>query len=370
MIRRRVLLTVLVVVSWPALAAADDVYSRKQEKPLKGTIKNETARGLVVGKDTVAAEDIVDVFYDADTSTLTTAYRSAFNLEKDLDSPKKLEKRKEIFSELIKKCDDLAKQADRPMAKRYYEYKSAWLRARQFEEEGGPPELAIARLADFAKNHKDSWQITRVLQRLAGMQIDQKDFEGAEESYKILADLDIPEEYKQEAQLSAASIFLRMDKKEPGAARKYLDSMKKIQALAAGLPKDGKFAQRLKIAEAECLGKAGQVKEGTVLLRGFIKETPDKALKAAAYNALGNILYDAGLAKEARWEFLWVDVVYNQDKSEHAKALYFLAKIFEELGEPERAQECRQLLLETREFQGLEYQRLAQRLANQPMKTP
>ena len=98
------------------------------------------------------------------------------------------------------------------------------------------------------------------------------------------------------------------------------------------------------------------------MLNQILKEVTDKSLKAAAYNALGVTLYDAGQPKEARWDFLWVDVEYNQDKAEHAKALYYLAKIFEDLGESERAQECRQTLLNSRDFMGLEFQRLAQRL--------
>ena len=56
--------------------------------------------------------------------------------------------------------------------------------------------------------------------------------------------------------------------------------------------------------------------------RDIIKDTNDKGLKAMAYNAMGKNLYEVGQLKEARWPFLWVDTIYNQDKEEHAKALF------------------------------------------------
>ncbi len=95
------------------------------------------------------------------------------------------------------------------------------------------------------------------------------------------------------------------------------------------------------------------------------KETTDKNLKASAYNALGVSYYSGEQLKEARWEFLWVDVVYNQDKAEHAKALYYLYKIFDKLDEKERAQECREALSD-RAFTGLEWQRLLLKEAKTP----
>ena len=97
------------------------------------------------------------------------------------------------------------------------------------------------------------------------------------------------------------------------------------------------------------------------MLRQVINEIGDKSLKAVAYNTLGQCYYDSDQLKEARWEFLWVDVVFNQDKSEHAKALYYLSKIFDQLNEPERAQDCRDALLQDRAFAGMEWQRLAQK---------
>ena len=40
--------------------------------------------------------------------------------------------------------------------------------------------------------------------------------------------------------------------------------------------------------------------------------------------------------REAMWAYLWVEVVYNQDKEEVAKALARLAEVFKQLGDEDR----------------------------------
>jgi hypothetical protein len=60
-----------------------------------------------------------------------------------------------------------------------------------------------------------------------------------------------------------------------------------------------------------------------------------------------------------------VDVVYNQDRVQHAKALYHLWDLFSKEGDASRAQECREALMAP-EFAGLEYQKRVQKDAKSP----
>jgi hypothetical protein len=77
-------------------------------------------------------------------------------------------------------------------------------------------------------------------------------------------------------------------------------------------------------------------------LRSVIDRTTDPALKAAAYNVLGDCLRrDPKQKKEALYAYLWVDVVYNQDAAEVAKATSRLAELFGELKDEERAKKYR-----------------------------
>ena len=63
-----------------------------------------------------------------------------------------------------------------------------------------------------------------------------------------------------------------------------------------------------------------------------------------------------------------MDVIYHQDKAEHAKSLYYLADIFAKLGEGERARECLDQLLTDQGFAGVEYQRRAAHEENERNK--
>src|SRR5262249_10110395 len=54
----------------------------------------------------------------------------------------------------------------------------------------------------------------------------------------------------------------------------------------------------------------------------------------------------------------WVDVLYNQKKSEHAKALYHLSKLFKDRQDEKKAKDCRDRLEKDKAFAGSEYQRL------------
>ena len=67
----------------------------------------------------------------------------------------------------------------------------------------------------------------------------------------------------------------------------------------------------------------------------------------------------AGRLEDALWAYLWVDVVYHQNRQEHAKALYHLYKLFKDRQDEAKAKQCKERLEKDKQFAGLEYQRLA-----------
>ena len=93
-------------------------------------------------------------------------------------------------------------------------------------------------------------------------------------------------------------------------------------------------------------GPAGSGKTTTIysLLEHIIEQTTDKDLKALAYNALGDCYRWNSKPREALWPYLWVDVIYHQDRQEHVKAMTELAKLFEEQGDMVRAKEYKDKL--------------------------
>ena len=351
------LLAAFAVVAVVAVTLAnDEVTVRSKEKPYKGPIKSETSRSIEVTgvKEPIPAEEILDIVYEVTpVDVRINTYRPGVLSEKEYHDPdpKKEAKRKANLAEALKKYSESYTKVKEKGARRHLEYKLAVLGARQALDENGELEPAIKRLANFKTNHPNSWQITSTLQLLAKLQTDTKQYKDAEESYLELAQANVADDIKQEAELLAATVSIRAGNHEA--------AFKKLQALTEKLPKESKYQGRARIAQAECLVLAKKNDEAVKMLRQVTKETADKNLKAIAYNTLGLGYYNADQLKEARWEFLWVDVVYNQDKAEHAKALYYLSKIFDKLDEKDRAQECRETLINDRAFLGMEWQRLA-----------
>src|SRR5207244_11984065 len=105
------------------------------------------------------------------------------------------------------------------------------------------------------------------------------------------------------------------------------------------VPANDAQAARFSIYQAKRAGASGKLAEAVARLENIIAKTADKDLKALAYNALGDCYRLNGKPKEALWPYLWVDVIYHQDRQEHARAMAELAKLFEEQGDAARAKE-------------------------------
>ena len=120
-------------------------------------------------------------------------------------------------------------------------------------------------------------------------------------------------------------------------AKKCTVAESRLQELRKNLPASDPQAARVQVYQAECAAQSGRLPEAVSELEGIIAKTADKDLKALAYNALGDCYRLNSRSKEALWPYLWVDVIYHQDRQEHAKALAELAKLFAERGDANRA---------------------------------
>ena len=366
MLRRSFLgIAVLVLASGTLLRAQDEVFIKG--KSIKGKITKESPREITVGvKDVVQAVDILDIKYSPDPLTARLAYNAAYNVEKESLDPAKETTRKSLIADAIKKYEDVLPTIQTNFAKRHIEYKIAMLRVRQVQEDGEDPAKAIKSLTNFArtKANKSGWQINSALQTLGRLQVDASDFDGAIATYQQIADLALlPEDVRQDARLSGIQVKLQ--------GGKYDEARSELKDLQKELQQGSRFFARAKVAEAECLvaetakykdrpkddpARAKLFSDAVELVRGVIKSSNDKYVKAVGHNTLGYCYMEQGQTKDAVWEFLWVDVVYNQDRAQHAKALYYLWELFSKDGDAPRAQECREALLGT-QFTGLEYQR-------------
>jgi tetratricopeptide (TPR) repeat protein len=355
------------------LRADDEVYVRDKDKPVKGRITAEGPKEIKVGvKELIPADSIVDVVYEMQGEKILTAqpYRAGTKAEKDSLDPAKDAKRKENLAEALKKYEEAIKDMVEKAHRRHVEYKIAMLKVRQVQEDGAPDKAALARLKDLTKKHPSCWQITNVYQTLGRMQMDAGDYPGAEDTYAKLAQIvTLADETRMDARLLAVQAKLN--------AGKYDEARSDISDMQRDVQKESRFFARAKVAEAECLvaetkkfekedpKRAKLFDQAIDMVRGIIKDSSDKYVKAVGHNTLGYCYLEQGKPKDAMWEFLWVDVVYNQDRIQHAKALYHLWDLFSKDGDAPRAQECREALMAP-PFAGLEYQKRVQK----EVKTP
>ena len=341
-------------------AAAQDIVYTQQDKSLKGKVEVESAQGVKTSgaKEMIPAEDVFDVAYEVMPLEIRlNAYRPAVDADHKGVKAAKGGTRKGFIDVALKKYQETLAglTAGQTYPQRNIEFRIAYLRALLAEDDPKDEPartLAIVKLKEFKTKYPSSWQIGRALKTLAELQVEAKDYAEAEQTYRELAEASVSEALKENAALMAATVPVR--------AGNFAAAEKNLQTLIASLPKGSRQSQRVQVALGEALIAAKKLEPAKGVLQQVIDETKDRDMKAAAYNNLGLCLYTDAKYQEARWDFLWVDVMFNQDKAEHAKALYYLWKIAEHLGETQRARDSLDLLLNDRQLAGTEYQRKAQ----------
>jgi len=365
---------------WTSAAPAQDVvYTQTNlDKGIKGKVELESTRGVKTSgaKELIPAEEIFDVVFEVKPlQILLNAYRPAVEADHKGTKAAKEGARKGFIDDALKKYQEalVGMEPDQKFAQRNIEFRIAYLRAvlaREDAKDTGAREVAVLKLTEFKTKYPTSWQLGKALKTLAELQTDIKDYAAAEQTYRELAEADVNDALKESADLLAATLSVR--------AGKFADAEKNLQGLIARLPKDSRQSLRAQVALGEALamgagidldkaelaaGKLDKAKldKARTVLHQVLDDAKDRDLKAMAYNTLGTCAMAADQYQDARWDFLWVDVLYNQDKAEHARALYRLWKVFDHLNEGERARECLDMLLTDRQFAGTEYQRRAQR---------
>jgi len=214
------------------------------------------------------------------------------------------------------------------------------------------PDKSLARLQAFKTANPSCWQVVHVMPTIAEIQMNAKDYKGAEATFQEMADM--------EALSPTARLNAELDIGQVNVIAGNMDkAQKKIEELTKRAVKNPAMLSRVNMARAEILVGQKKSEEAVSLLKQIVKNSTDKQIKALAHNTLGESYFKANRYNDAVWEFLWVDAVFNQDRNQHARALYYLWKTFEQLNNAERAQECRETLLNDRQFAGTEYQRKA-----------
>jgi tetratricopeptide (TPR) repeat protein len=206
-------------------------------------------------------------------------------------------------------------------AQRYIDYRIASLRG--FVAEGDEQlKAAIKGLSDFATAHPDTWEYPHAARQLGRLQANTGDYANATKTFTALKTApNMPAEFQQDATAALIDIAFQSDDYPTGEAR-----IKEVLADAKTSPA---LKAKVDMYQLGLEGAKGDLATTVKKIEDAIAKTPDPALKGLGYNVLGDVYLAKNQKRDAMWSYLWVDVVYNQDRGEHLKAMTRLIKIFE-----------------------------------------
>jgi tetratricopeptide (TPR) repeat protein len=337
-----------------------DYYDRtlKKQASVVGAIEGESPASIKIklkGRDggvrAIPAVDVVEVRYKVKGVT-DLEWRQPFGAEGR--AVRETGKRR---AALLTKALEGYKLLDgqvsaSPSAQRYIRFKIAQVQALLAQDNPAMTADAIKALAAYKRAYPSGWEIVPALKQLGQLQEASGQVDEARKTYEELADLPgVPKEMKQESDLLVARLYLR--------GGKYAEAEKRLEGLSKALGRDDPQRAFIMAYLADSQMGQGNLKQAEAQLREAIRSSSNPRLRGLAYNLLGDYYVKAGKPDEAFWQYLRVDVMYNEDVEEQARALYHLRTLFDKVKrDPIRARECANRLLDKR-FAGTLYQRRA-----------
>ena len=265
---------------------------------------------------TVAAPDILRVDY----GSLPGVTAGDFIVLRQLEEADDLAKLQAKYADLGKKAGPAGARTRRVLA-----FREGMTAARAADRRTDPAafrpdaDRAATLLAEFAARPDPGWEVWPAARTAARLRMELGDFAGAATILGRLTKVPgLPPELQIEAKLAEAGAALRA-----GGGAKLLDELRTDPSV----PASGPLRDRLTVLTAA----AGPPLEAAVAAAS------DPVARAVGYGRLGDWHLSAGRPADARWAYLWVAVVYTQDRDERVVALHRLAEVFDALGDADRA---------------------------------
>ncbi|HEY2786040.1 MAG TPA: hypothetical protein VGJ05_13815 [Fimbriiglobus sp.] len=247
----------------------------------------------------------------------------------------------------------LRRKATGERSRKYLDFRELQAGTRVVDEMGTGDEFRreAARVADgwltFAKDYPGTWEVWPAMRTRARLLADLGESGKAAEALDGLAKTTgLPADLRIAAALARCDVLLRAGAPAAQSA---------VNAVLANpsVPSAGPLRDRANVYRAWAAApKPGDPQANSATAAAAIQTALDAAkdpvARAIGFNARGELFLAFGQLKQARWEFLWVETVYFQDKDELAKALRRLVQVFDKLGDGERAEQYREKLKKLR----------------------
>jgi tetratricopeptide (TPR) repeat protein len=339
----------------------------KKEISVTGIIQEESIVGIKmkIGKETktIPALDVREITYKTKADALEA--RKAFSTERKANEPGlKVEKRIEFYKDAVGEYKTLlASVKDIPQAQRYISFKIAEVQLRIGQLDNAKLDDGIKAMEAFTNEFPQGWEVVPSLKLLADAHETKGNPNEASKVYEKLAELpDAPEEVKRTAGMLVTQMLLR--------GKKFKEAEAKLIALRKRLPDNDPQVGQVTVMLVQSQMMQGKTEGVEKQLRDALATNPDLYLHSVGHNCLGDLFLAQKKPEAAFWEFLKVHLMYSQDRTEHARALYNLWKLFDSVkNDPVRAGECLDRLLNDKDYIGTEWQTRAKAEAK-PTPTP
>lgn len=273
-------------------------------------------------------EDIVSITFDDEPEDLAPARRSANNGR---------------YEDALERLAKIARSdVDRKEVQQEIDFLSMFCKVQLALSGQGSLDQAESQVASFLSKHSKSYHVPEAIELRGTALLANGDYNGARQMFTKLGKAPAPYFKARSALLTGRS--LQAEGKHQQAAASFDAAIKAAESNAAAK------SQLLEATLLNAVSQAalGQLEAATEAIKQIVKqaETQDRQLLAQAYNALGDCYLQAKESKAAMLAFLHVDILFSTETSEHARALYELSKLWEELGKTERARDAGQRLQE------------------------
>ena len=331
------------------IRAADRITVKSDTKRLAGEVSSISKKEVVIKtglrKDkpkTVPVNDIIKIEWDREPAKLNTFRNAeaAGNLQLALTGYQTLLKDPKVTNAKLKA--DLT-------------YFIARTTARLALADPGKLDEAITKLKDFHRTNANSYHFYELLSHLGSAYLAKKDYPLAKSTYKAMSLAPW-----QDVQLKARNEEGRVWLAE-GKAKEALDIFKEVLAKTVGNLSLKALATDATLGKAACQVKTKKYAEAIRELEIVIDTAPqgDSHLLARAYTLQGDCYRNLdGRQKDALLAYLHVDVLFENETEFHPKALYYLSKLWAELGNGVRAGAAKAKLTQTKKYENSEWAKM------------
>lgn len=321
------LLAVVVGLAW----AEDEVERRTSKIPLRGQITAESPDELSIqrkdnGKtETVPINELENVKYDSEVGK--AAYQAYIAFEKGGDYQKA--------------ADAYAKAAQGTDAKGFAMATAKFGRARSLvrmaQRDPARADEAIAALEEFRKEHSGSRFHYTLHEMLGQLYLSQGKAQPARTAFAEIAKAPWAD-YKLKATVYEGRVLLLAGQIDQAIAK-----FNEVAKSDGDSSQEKLHRQEALVGKSDCLVKQKKYDEAEKSLREVIDAASgdESSVQAPAFNLLGDVQRETGKPKDAILSYLYVELLYSGERSEHAKALAYLAQLWDQVGRADRAEDAR-----------------------------